>query len=118
MAAATQAELLYKDALHNRQIALARTHPAFFLHHVHCVDSRSGEIFEFELLTPEEAEEIDSCARGHGFDTAERETPIGQKDWHWQRKYLDWIIANDLTCTLKGRQLGVTWVWAGLALQY
>ena len=40
------------------------------------------------------------------------------RDWRWQRPYLEWVLENDQTITLKGRQLGVTWVWSLLALWY
>src|SRR5512146_2789957 len=100
------------------QIELAREHPAYLLHQVECVDSRSGDIFRFELLDDEQCAEIGLEPRGEFFDYPDRDTSIGEKDWSWQRPYLDWIIENDQTITLKGRQLGVTWVWAGLALWY
>jgi hypothetical protein len=86
------------------QMDLAAQHPAFLLQFVECVDSRSGDVFDFELLTKEEC-----AASGAKYISA---------GWSWQREYLDWILSEDLTITLKGRQLGVTWVWAGLALWY
>lgn len=90
--------------LAKREIRLraAKEHPAFFLHWVDCVDSRSGDVFKFTLLSEDECQEV--YADFHG------------KDWVWQREYLDWILETEQTITLKGRQLGVTWVWAGLAL--
>lgn len=100
------------------QVTAAREHPAFFMHHVKCVDSRSGEVFEFEVLNEDEARKIGVKSRAKWLEESERETAIGKKDWSWQRDYLEWILENDLTCTLKGRQLGVTWVWAALALWY
>jgi hypothetical protein len=84
------------------RLRAAAQNPAFFLHWVDCVDSRSGDLFHFQLLKPDEIASIYADPR--------------DLDWHWQREYLDWILANDQTITLKGRQLGVTWVWAGLAL--
>lgn len=84
------------------QIRRAREHPAFLLQHVRCVDSRSGDIFNFTLLTEDECRRIGAEYRGD--------------DWYWQRDYLDWCLDNKQTITLKGRQLGVTWVWAGIAL--
>ena len=80
----------------------ARKHPAFLLHFLECVDSRSGEVFKFNLLSEEECEQI---GEEHPGD-----------DWSWQRDYLDWTLENEQTITLKGRQLGVTWVWGGRAL--
>ena len=84
------------------RIRAARSDPAFFLHHVRCVDSRSGEVFRFTLLDEDECQGLWLEYRGN--------------EWYWQREYLDWIMSNEQTITLKGRQLGVTWVWAGLAL--
>ncbi len=122
---------LSKDAgLRLLQIEEAALHPAFLLHHVKCVDSRSGDVFEFEMLTPQECERIVASSRR----VLEQETWVDlpnkdyleqkerllevSRDWSWQRPYLEWILDNDQTITLKGRQLGVTWVWAGLALHY
>ena len=84
------------------QRLLAAEHPAYFLQHVRCVDSRSGDIFNFTLLTEEECRRIG--------------VPYPGGDWYWQREYLDWALQHKQTITLKGRQLGVTWLWAGLAL--
>ncbi len=80
----------------------AARHPAFFLQFVDCVDSRSGDVFKFTLLSEAEAASV--------------RAPWSGDDWGWQREYLDWVLEHDQTITLKGRQLGVTWVWAGLAL--
>lgn len=91
--------LLARKILQQRKAA---AHPAFLLQHVKCVDSRSGDVFNFTLLTEEECASIGI------------EYPGG--DWYWQRDYLDWIIDQKQSVTLKGRQLGVTWLWAGLAL--
>lgn len=82
----------------------ARAHPAYLLHHVTCIDSRSAEVFKFDLLTPDEAFVIRAEPRDGG--------------WRWQRDLLDWWIAEAKTIVLKGRQLGVTWVACGLALWY
>jgi hypothetical protein len=83
-------------------VELCREHPAFFANRVRCVDSRSGDVFQFQVLTREEAES--NGLEFHG------------DDWFWQRGYLDWVLENEQTITLKGRQLGVTWVWAMLCL--
>lgn len=83
----------------------ARQHPAFFAHYVRCVDSRTGEVFEFQVLNELEAP-ADCKIVGKPLD----------ETWYWQREYMDWVLEHDQTITLKGRQLGVTWVWALLAL--
>jgi hypothetical protein len=83
-------------------VSICRDHPAFFANRVRCVDSRSGEIFQFQMLS--RAEALENSLEYHG------------DDWRWQREYLDWVLENPQTITLKGRQLGVTWVWAMLCL--
>lgn len=84
------------------RVRLAREHPAYFANEVRCVDSRSGDIFQFQVLTQEECDRWGLTYHGD--------------DWFWQREYLDWVLENPQTITLKGRQLGVTWVWAMLCL--
>lgn len=102
------ATVLQTVAVRELRLRQARKHPAFFLHWVDCVDSRSGEVFKFEVLRPGEAASI--LSESHVGDRPDDET------WFWQREYMDWVLENEQTVTLKGRQLGVTWVWAGLAL--
>lgn len=99
-----QQAILQDELLKLVELDNARAHPAFLLHHVTCVDSRSGEVFEFEVLSDAEYAAVKATARGQG--------------WYWQRELLDWWIATDQTIVLKGRQLGVTWVACGLALWY
>lgn len=81
---------------------LCLTHPAFLLDFVSCVDAKTGETFEFDLLTADER-----VAIGRGNE------PSG---WHWQREVLDHWLASDMSIVLKARQLGVTWLAAGLGL--
>lgn len=88
------------------QVTRAKRHPAFLLEYVECVDQKSGEHFEFDLLTKEEYRELE------GFE-CERDD---EASWFWQRDLLDWSLENKFTIVLKGRQLGVTWVYAGEAL--
>lgn len=84
---------------------LAKQHPSFLLMHVECVDQKSGEKFEFDLYTDEDANTL-------GLGVPDR----NEKSWFWQREVLDWALENNFTIILKGRQLGVTWVFAGEAL--
>jgi len=128
LAVAEQA--LYEAARQLNELELASQHPAFLLHHVKCVDTRGGELFEFELLTEEECWRIGQESRRtmRGWEeTLSDEDWVAQKlgvledehrDWGWQRELLDWAWENEQTIMLKGRQLGVTWVSAGLALWY
>jgi hypothetical protein len=76
-----------------RELKLCGQHPAHLSRHVTCIDRKSGEVFRFEM-TDEGA------------------------PWYWQREYLDWLLEHDMTITLKGRQLGVTWVECLEALWY
>jgi hypothetical protein len=71
----------------------ATDHPAFLLDKVKCVDATTGETFQFQLL--------------------DEDAP-----WYWQRKLLDSWISDEKNIVLKARQLGITWLAAGLALWY
>jgi hypothetical protein len=92
---------------------------------VKCVDSRSGEVFEFELFDDEDADWLaahrhrpDGPARRARCRRLGHDERVDAENWGWQRELLDWILENDQTICLKGRQLGVTWVACGLALWY
>lgn len=118
-------EIVKEFALQSKRYGFAKDNPAGLLHFCECVDTRSGDIFEFQLLDREESELLGVPYRGDTWrtlDDFERsepgEIPIGDKDWSWQRDYLDWVVGNDQTVALKGRQLGVTWIVCGLALHY
>ena len=95
-------EALRQELRKQYEVDLAQSHPAFLAHFVTCVDSRSGDTFEFHTLTREECDEHGLEFKGDG--------------WHWQRDLIDWWIENDQTISLKGRQLGVTWAAGLLAL--
>lgn len=116
-------EALRLQAINITQLELAAQHPAYLLHFVKCVDSRSGEVFEFELFSEEDRDwlaevGIETRTPGAGVIGGWGDERIDATDWSWQRELLDWILANDQTICLKGRQLGVTWVACGLALWY
>jgi hypothetical protein len=68
-----------------------KSHPAYLLAHVRCIDATDGSEFRFQLLNPTDK-------------------------WYWQRKLLDAWIACQKHISLKARQLGITWLAAGLAL--
>ena len=82
-----RAELARRVA--ERDAALA--HPAGLLDHVKCIDAKTGERFEFQLLDPEAG-------------------------WYWQRGVLDTWMEHPLNLVLKARQIGITWLGAGYAL--
>lgn len=77
-------ELLY-------EVALAKSHPAHLLKYVTCVDSKSGDTFDFQLHDPDNG-------------------------WYWQRAVLDEWQENEKWIGLKARQLGITWLAAGYGL--
>lgn len=66
-------------------------HPAHFLSFVDCIDSTTGEIFQFELEDENQG-------------------------WYWQRGLLDEWLDSSKHISLKARQLGITWLAGGLAL--
>ena len=68
-----------------------REHPAHLLDRVQCIDATSGEQFQFQLLDPE-------------------------APWYWQREVLDAWLSHEKSVVLKARQLGITWLAAGLGL--
>lgn len=70
---------------------LCQEHPAYLLDQVRCVDSTTGETFQFQLLDPE-------------------------APWYWQRDLLDLWIDSSKSIALKARQIGITWLAAGYAL--
>src|SRR5688500_2240040 len=84
---------------------IARRHPAYLLDRIAgMVDQKTGERFQFDLLTPEERAEVGWPDEG--------------KDgrWLWQREELDGFIANRKTIVLKARQIGITWLAGGFGL--
>jgi hypothetical protein len=97
---AEQAE--YELAIRSIRKAKMREHPAFLGNFVHCIDAKTGEEFDFDLLTEEEREEIDDAGEPGG--------------WHWHREILDNWLENTLSLELKARQIGITWLAALLAL--
>src|SRR5687768_7962225 len=95
-------EAEYEIAVREARLRQVTEHPAFLGHFVHCIDAKTGEEFDFDLLTQEEADTIDLDARGTG--------------WFWHRELLDDWLTNTLSLELKARQIGITWLAALLAL--
>jgi hypothetical protein len=83
--------VLLKGLVELEELDACREHPAFLLSQVECVDATTGEQFQFQLLD-------------------------GSEPWFWQRGLLDSWIANEKNVVLKARQLGITWLAAGLGL--
>ena len=73
------------------EVLKAKEHPANLLKWVRCVDSKSGDTFDFQL-------EDESSG------------------WFWQRGVLDSWLKNEKWIGLKARQLGITWLAAGFGL--
>ncbi len=103
-----------QDALELGRYFAAKEHPRYFLPHVTAPDSRKGELFQFATLTRAEAEWLQMPFLGDDIYTGD--DPIGETSWLWQRDYLDFILDNPFTSTLKARQLGVSWVWDAVIL--
>lgn len=99
-----------------RQFYAAQTHPRYFLPHVTCPDSRGGGLFKFATLTEQESEHLGMPFYGAVVPTKKGETTRGETSWIWQREYLDEIIDNPFTVTLKARQLGISWIWDAVIL--
>jgi hypothetical protein len=104
------------DVVLLRQFFAAGTHPRYFLPHVTCPDSRGGGLFKFATLTVEEANHLAMPFEGKEIPTRRGHTARGKTSWLWQRDYLDEIIENSFTATLKARQLGVSWIWCAVIL--
>lgn len=96
------------------QLEMASLHPRYFLPHVTCPDSRGGGLFKFATLTKAEAADLRLPFLGK--EHHPRGTQVGETSWLWQRGYLDDILENPFTVTLKARQLGVSWIWDGAIL--
>ena len=92
--------ILIQREYHRR---LCAEHPGYLLNFVECVDAKTGDRFDFDLLTAEERLEVGAAGSPGG--------------WHWQRELLDEWLAYDRWVGLKARQIGVTWLAGGLALQ-
>jgi hypothetical protein len=103
------ARLTSEQALAGYRFEKAREHPRYFLPWVAAPDSRTGTLFHFATVTREEADDLEIPFRG--VEHKVRGTARGESSWLWQRDYLDWIIDNPFTVTLKARQLGVSWIW-------
>jgi len=80
----------------------ASEHPAFLMQFMHCVDAKTGEEFDFDLLTPQERRSIDLDGE--------------PGKWFWHRAVLDSWMSQEVSLEYKSRQIGVTWLAAGWGL--
>lgn len=85
------AAALYQELLFAEERDQCREHPGYLLDQVKCIDATTGEEFQFQLLDP-------------------------GAPWYWQRAVLDHWLNSEKSIVLKARQLGITWLAAGLAL--
>jgi hypothetical protein len=108
--------LTYDEALTGYRFEKAREHPRYFLPWVKCPDSRSGDVFQFATVNEREAADLEIPFVGREHTPRAGATARGESSWLWQRDYLDWILDNPFTVTLKARQLGVSWIWDGAIL--
>ena len=92
----------YEMALRALRLARCYEHPAFFLQFVHCVDAKTGEDFDFDLLHDDERIALDL------------DGPAGK--WIWHRGVLDSWIEQEVSLEYKARQIGVTWLASGYGL--
>ena len=86
-----KAVVLYQALCDEEERLACERHPALLLDRVSCVDATTGEQFRFQLL-----DESDG--------------------WYWRRQVLEHWLGSEKSIILKARQLGITWLAAGLAL--
>jgi hypothetical protein len=68
----------------------AAEHPANLIGFMTGWDERAMRTFQFNMDRPDD-------------------------DWFWQREFVEWMWDNNRTIVLKARQLGITWLAAGIA---
>jgi len=99
----TEREVLEQGAEHQLLVRAyrklkAHEHPAFLMQFMHCIDAKTGEEFDFDLLTADERASID--------------LPGKPGKWFFHRVILDDWIENEVCLEYKCRQIGVTWLAA------
>lgn len=72
------------------------------LQFTHCIDAKTGEDFDFDLLTAEERASIDLSGE--------------PGPWHWHRELLESWMSQVISLEYKARQLGITWLAAAYGL--
>jgi hypothetical protein len=92
----------YELALRVLRRKKAMEHPAFMLQFTHCIDAKTGEDFDFDLLTADERALID--------------LPGEPGPWHWHRDLLESWMGQVISLEYKARQLGITWLAAAYGL--
>jgi hypothetical protein len=102
VAAVDYEDVQYELAVRALRLQRAREHPAFLMQFMHCVDAKSGEEFDFDLLDDDERQRIDY------------DKPMGR--WFWHRTVLDSWLQQEVSLEYKCRQIGVTWLAGGFAL--
>ena len=97
-----QAELERREA----QRQLAKRDPLYLMSHMSAVDQREGTRFDFTHLR-DPLEEGEVWVDGVTLRCRDR-------NWRWQRWYAEWLLRVQRSITLKGRQLGATWIDLGV----
>ena len=77
-------------------------HPAFLMQFMRCIDAKSGEEFEFDLLSAEERKSVDLLG--------------GPGKWFFHRAVLEDWRKNEVCLEYKARQIGITWLAAAYGL--
>ena len=84
---------------------------------------RDGALAPALLPLPPDAGQLQDRARSSSSTSSPRRRPrtsaapyLGRQVERGSASYLDFIHENHETSTLKARQLGVTWIWAGLVV--
>lgn len=80
----------------------AEEHPAFLMQFMHCVDAKTGEEFDFDLLSVEERRSV--LLEGE------------PGKWFWHREVLDSWREQEVSLEYKSRQIGITWLAAAYGL--
>lgn len=89
-------------AVRQWRLARAKEHPAFAMQFMRCVDAKTGEDFEFDLLSAEEREDVDLDGE--------------PGEWFWHREILESWLAQEVSLEYKARQIGITWLAAAYGL--
>ncbi len=102
-----EVDALLEEAEHALAVRLlrkqrAREHPAYLMQFMHCIDAKTGEEFDFDLLTVEEREMLD-------LDGAPGK-------WFFHREILDSWLDQEVSLEYKSRQIGITWLAAAYGL--
>jgi hypothetical protein len=92
-----------------RLLARAAADPAWLISFMSAPDERRGTTFSFEHLR-------DPLGPGEVFLDG-NEVKTTERDWRWQRFFIETLVAERRVIALKARQLGATWDVCALFVQ-